>query len=411
MNIGFVATRLNGTDGVSLEAEKWARVLRRMGHEVFFCAGELGGYAANGALIPLLHFAHPIISDLHRRALSAVPDAGLMDDIRSVASELCEPLRSFIREHRLDLLVVENALAIPMNLPLGLCLKRLLAETGIQAIAHDHDFFWERERYQGAGVLDLLEEAFPPDLPNLRHVTINSLARRRLLARKGIPSVVIPNVHDFAHPPAGVDDYNGDFRGAIGISPDDVMILQPTRVVRRKGIEMTLELARALGKGAVHVVLTHGTSDEGEGYWRWLRHEAGALGVDLRLVNGIVGAERALSGNGKVYSLWDVYPHANLVSYPSLYEGFGNALLEAVYFRKPVVINRYPVYNADIRPLGFEFVELDGFVDERTVEEVRSLLTDPDRLEAIGEKNYRLAQEHFSFEVLEEKLRGNHLVP
>ena len=406
MNIGFIATRLNGTDGVSLEAGKWAHVLREMGHRLFFCAGELGGYAADGFLIPLLHFAHPVIKDLNERAFSPTAGESLMEDIESVAGEMCGPLRSFILGNRLDLVVVENAFSIPMNLPLGLCLKRIVAETGVQTISHGHDFFWERERYQSSAVLDLLEEAFPPDLPNLRHVTINSLAQRRLRARRGIPSVVIPNVHDFAHPPAGVDDYNGDFRKAIGLSSNEVMILQPTRVVHRKGIEMTLELARCLGSGAVHVVLTHGTTDEGEGYWRWLRHEANTLGVDLRLVNGVVGAERAFRNGRKVYSLWDVYPHADLVSYPSLYEGFGNALLEAVYFRKPVVINRYPVYNADIRPLGFEFVELDGFVDEKVAEEVRALLASPDRLEAMGEKNYRLAQEHFSYQVLEEKLRA-----
>ena len=55
MRIGFIAARLSGTDGVSLEVGKWAKVLNKMGHEVFFCAGELGGYAPGGTLIPKLH--------------------------------------------------------------------------------------------------------------------------------------------------------------------------------------------------------------------------------------------------------------------------------------------------------------------------------------------------------------------
>ena len=29
----------------------------------------------------------------------------------------------------------------------------------------------------------------------------------------------------------------------------------------------------------------------------------------------------------KMYTLWDLYPHADFVTYPSTYEGFGNALL------------------------------------------------------------------------------------
>ena len=94
-----------------------------------------------------------------------------------------------------------------------------------------------------------------------------------------------------------------------------------------------------------------------------------------------------------------------LVTYPSAYEGFGNALLEAIYFKRPVVVNRYPVYNADIRPLGFEFIELDGFVDDAAVERTRELLKAPEQAKAMAEKNYAIAQEHFSLEVLERKLR------
>ena len=61
MRVGVISTRLNGTDGVSLEVEKWATVLKRMGHEMYYCAGELGGYAAGGTLIPQLHFDHQSI--------------------------------------------------------------------------------------------------------------------------------------------------------------------------------------------------------------------------------------------------------------------------------------------------------------------------------------------------------------
>jgi mannosylglucosylglycerate synthase len=64
MRIGFIATRLSGTDGVTLEVEKWAQVLKRMGHDLFFCAGELDGYAKEGTLIPKLHFADQSIHSL-----------------------------------------------------------------------------------------------------------------------------------------------------------------------------------------------------------------------------------------------------------------------------------------------------------------------------------------------------------
>ena len=128
--------------------------------------------------------------------------------------------------------------------------------------------------------------------------------------------------------------------------------------------------------------------------------------VTLKMVDHLIGTERHQMNGHKIYSLWDAYPHADLVTYPSIYEGFGNALLEAIYFHRLIVINRYPVYNADIGPLGFEFIELDGFVDDAAAQQTQALLADPDQVQAMARKNYELASEHFSYEVLEKKLRA-----
>ncbi len=408
MRIGFISTRLNGTDGVSLEVEKWVTVLRRMGHECYFCAGELGGYAAGGTLIPKLHFEHQSIVALSRRAFGPNRDEEpdeLVEHIYAVADEIRPPLRDFIRKNKLDVIVVENALAIPMNLPLGVCLTGLIAELGIPTIAHDHDFYWERERYQANAILDLLDTAFPPNLPSIRHVTINSIAQRRLKSRRGIDSVVIPNVMDYDTPPPGIDEYNQDFREMLDLKAGEILALQPTRVIQRKGIELAIELVRRMEMPQVHLFITHSATDEGLDYWHWLQREARLMHVDLQLIDYLVDVQRRMANGHKIYSLWDAYIHADFVTYPSLYEGFGNALLEAIYFKKLTVVNRYPVYNADIRPLGFEFVELNGFVDDDAVDMVKALLADPAEAQRRAEKNYEIAREHFSYRVLEEKLR------
>jgi hypothetical protein len=188
MHIGIIATRLKGTDGVSLEVEKISRVLRRMGHELYYCAGELGGYAQEGTLIPSMHFEHPAIQVLSQRAFGAEAAQQdrdiLVGDIQKLADEIRGPLRNFIRANQLDLVITQNAQSIPMNLPLGVCLHDLIAELGIDTIAHHHDLYWERERFQGNTILDLLDTAFPPKLPTIQHVTINTIAQKRLKARQ-----------------------------------------------------------------------------------------------------------------------------------------------------------------------------------------------------------------------------------
>ena len=64
----------------------------------------------------------------------------------------------------------------------------------------------------------------------------------------------------------------------------------------------------------------------------------------------------------------------DLITYPSLYKGLGNAFLEAVYFRKPIVVNTYSIYAKDIKPKGFSVIEIDGFVTEATVEKTRQVM-------------------------------------
>ncbi|HLA98906.1 MAG TPA: glycosyltransferase family 4 protein [Anaerolineales bacterium] len=407
MRIGFIATRLNGTDGVSLEVEKWAQVLQRLGHELYYCAGELGGYASGGTLIPTLHFAHQSIFKLSRQAFESgesIDAEQIGDEIYATADEIRAPLRAFIRKNKLDMIIVQNALTIPMNLPLGVSLTGLIAEICIDTIAHHHDFYWERQRYQTNTVLNLLDTTFPAKLPSIQHVTINTIAQQRLKARRGIDSIVIPNVLDFSTPPPQFDEYNADFRQAIGLKEGDLFILQPTRVIRRKGIEMAIELVYRLQLPEPRLFITHRSDDEGLSYWHWLKREASVMGVQVQLLDHMIKPQRAKINGHKMYSLWDAYLHADLVTFPSLYEGFGNALLEAIYTRNLTVVNRYPVYNADIKPLGFKFIELDGFVDDASVELTRQLFKNPEEVRRMVETNFAIAREHYSLELLERQL-------
>ena len=55
-NIGFVSTRFSGTDGVTLEASKWAVVLKRMGHQDYWFAGLLDRKPERSFLVPEAYF-------------------------------------------------------------------------------------------------------------------------------------------------------------------------------------------------------------------------------------------------------------------------------------------------------------------------------------------------------------------
>jgi glycosyltransferase involved in cell wall biosynthesis len=191
----------------------------------------------------------------------------------------------------------------------------------------------------------------------------------------------------------------------MDFSAYDWIFLQPTRVIARKGIDISFELLRRLREPRARLVISHQAGDEGMAYYRQLLHRAAAMNVEVHYLAGFIEEQRVIRNRRKMYTLWDLYPHADFVTYPTLYEGFGNALLEAIYFRKPVLVNRYSVYVADIAPLGFDFVEVDGWITDESVSQVRRLLDDPDRCQAAVSKNYELARRHFSYEVLTNALK------
>lgn len=404
--LGFVSTRFQGTDGVTLEARKWGEILGGMGHSCFWMAGQLDAPAETGHTAPLAFFNHPEVAEVQSHLFGAtVRSRAVTGRIQAVKERLKDELYRFIDRFAIEVLIPENVLAIPMHVPLGLAVTEVIAETGIPAIAHHHDFAWERERFTLNAVNDYLQAAFPPLLRSIEHVVINSMQQRELARRLGIPSQVIPNILDFENPPPAPDDYSSDLRAEIGLAPDDWFILQPTRVVPRKGIEHAIELVRRLRDPRARLVVSHPAGDEGDAYMAMLHDRIADAGIEVRFIADRVGERRGRTPDGrKVYTLSDVYPHADLVTYPSHYEGFGNAFLEAVYFGKPVVVNTYAVYARDIDPLGFKTIELPQFITAQVVQEVREILTDPVRRDEWARTNYALARQHFSYAVARRKL-------
>lgn len=404
--VGFVSTRFHGTDGVTLEADKWAHIFSEQGHACFWMAGLLDTPKETSYLAPLAFFNHPDVAVVQAKLYGVGKRSReTTREIQAIKETLKDELYKFIEQFEIDLLIPQNILAIPMHVPFGLAMTEVIAETGIATIAHHHDFSWERERFTLNGVNDYLQAAFPPALPRVEHVVINSMGQKELARRFGLPSTVIPNILDYETPPPGIDDYNADLRREIGLSDDDIFILQPTRVVARKGIEHAIELVRRLNDPRAKLVISHPAGDEGSDYMQLLKERVHDAGIDVRFIADRVAEERATNEAGqKLYTLFDVYPHADLVTYPSLYEGFGNAFLEAIYFGKPVVVNTYAVYARDIAPLGFKTIEMSQLLSNDVITQTKKVLADTRLRQEWAKTNYDLAVKYFSYAVARRKL-------
>jgi mannosylglucosylglycerate synthase len=402
--IGFVSTRFSGTDGVSLEAAKWAEVLERLGHTCYYFAGESNRPAELSWVVPEAHFTHPEVRQIYDIALTQrYRPSEITRLIHTLADHLKKEVQTFVRQFEIELLIVENALTIPMNIPLGLALTEFIAESCIPTVAHHHDFYWERQRYLVNCVEDYLSMAFPPRLPSIQHVVINSLAASQLGLRIGVSSTLIPNVMAFENPPQSPDGYVNDLRSDLGVAPDELLFLQPTRIVQRKGIEHAIELIKRL-KMKARLVISHASGDERDNYERRVREYAELMEVPVVYVSDIIRQERGMVNGRKVYALDDVYQQADLITYPSTIEGFGNAFLEAIYFCKPIVVNDYSIFDIDIKPKGFRVIEFFGYITGDTVQQTRQVLENPELAKEMTERNYQLGRRYYSYTVLERHL-------
>jgi glycosyltransferase involved in cell wall biosynthesis len=380
-------------------------VLEQMGHHCYFLAGQSKTQPSQTMIVPELFFLHPDIRAIYNEAFNQPtrrPET--TEKIRKITRYIKKQLYDFVRTFEIELLLVENALAIPLNIPLGQALTEFIVETGMWTIAHHHDFFWERKQFLVNCVWDYLNMSFPPHLPSIHHVVINSSAANQLSLRTGISSTLIPNVMDFDCPLPPPDEYTQDLRSGLEMLEAECLFLQPTRVVQRKGIEHAIEFTHRLGMNA-RLVITHAAGDEGYEYEQRLRDYARLLNVKINFVSQIIQPQRGITSDGrKIYALADVYPNADLVTYPSDLEGFGNAFLEAIYFRKPILVNNYSIYSIDIKPKGFQVIEFDGYIVEDTLRQARQLLENPGLMAEMAEHNFQRARKYYSYKILERHL-------
>jgi len=446
--IGFTQHRLGRTDGVSLEVDKFRRILESAGHEVFYLAGNED--VPGGEYIPELYPFDPTTERILMNATRELKDydspQALLQDVRRHADRIKPGMLNFIQGHQLDLIFPNNLVSVGYNLPGMLALNEALQETGVATTCHNHDFWWEDsgEVYPTCPeVTAFYKENAPPVGPGISHLVINRIAQAELKKRKGVDARVVPNVFDFTQSSWQKDDYNSTFRKDFGIGPNDIVFLQATRILDRKGVELAIDLLGELGKQANRSAIeaqplydgrTFGPDDriillcagyvEGIGlsssYPESLQAKADELGVEILWCGERIKHSRSHDADGKIYSLWDAYTAADFVTYPSYWEGWGNQFIEAIFAKLPVVLFEYPVYVSDLKLVDFEVVSLGeelgprdsrnlvtvpaGIIEKAAHEVINFLQNRALRKNAV-EKNFALAKEHFSYDALEAILK------
>tara|TARA_B110000091_G_C13804722_1_gene471940 strand:- start:149 stop:1393 length:1245 start_codon:yes stop_codon:yes gene_type:complete len=410
MRIGIIIGRIGGVDGVALETEKWIDILKKLGNEVFIMSGEFESWKMDyehNYLFPALSFFSAEAEWEQRKAFfEPDKDSGpLLDHVENWSNMIEEAMLKWVTAKKIDVLLSENASALPCQISMGVAIKKLIQKTGLPIVTHDHDFHWERgERYVSIHpeINQYVDANFPLLLPNVKHAVINTFGVETFKNRFDIDATLVPNVMDFNRIYGVPTPENKFFLRDVGVSEDEIALLQVTRIVRRKGIETAISLIDKLADKKLKLVITgNNNDDENKEYYNELIDQI----HELNLSNQIIFAAHKVLDHK---DLSDVYAHGRAATYFSTYEGFGNAFVETILAKKPIFVNNYkPVYMQDIGNKGFETVMIeDGSLTNHSVQQMSDIIYNPKRCLEIGEYNFNLGKKHFSYEVLEEKLSG-----
>lgn len=445
-NILIAHYRVGHTDGVSLEIEKRSRLLRKMGHKVYLLSGPIQ-YGAD-FIIPEFEYDQDPIAQLRKNSVEECTDytspGELKNSLFSIVDKIERELNEILERISIDAVYIHNMFSMAVNLPASIALEHSLRKYGIPCIGVHHDFYWAGDfstKPTFPFVEDIIHDYLIPRNENYRHLVINSIDRERMEQAFGISPEINYDVFDFDGINLSEDDYNRDFKQVLGLDEGDIVILHATRIVPNKAIEFAFQFVHylsSLRRDLENRVLYNGRRFNADNrivlllpghteaarlwYKERLAEYARVLGIEALFLGDMIQLKRHIGKDKKVYSFWDSYVWADMVTYTSIWEGWGNQFIEAVAAKKNIVLFEYPVYKSDIAGEGYEVISLgdqylpgdydtfyklpEAAVDSAVKEAIDILLDGKVYCERV-EKNYRIGKQQHSIVVLEKYLRSD----
>lgn len=434
-NILFIHFRTGERDGVSLEIEKRAKILKDKGYSVYFLTGYDPRTGDNCPysieLIPQL--------DIKRRLTNFLRESFFQKRIldntltwliyHSEEEKIYRQVIKVLKRIKPSLIFIHNVFSTAYHLPATTAIIKALDHQSAPTVCLYHDFWWERYNFKKTNhqfIQEIIENLPPVKSYIIRHQVINSLAQKQLWEKRRIKAEKIGDYFDFDMPLPKKNHFNQDFRLSLGIKNDDIVILHATRIVERKAIEnaiifakfLEIEIKKRKPSTKVHLVLPNFIEVESHLYFKKLKQLADELGVSFIWCGDRIALERKKQNGLKIYSFWDTYLFADLTTYTSFAEGFGNQLLEAFWARKIPVVFEYPVFKRDIKKEGYKIISLgdkmrkkNGFwfvPKEKIKAAVAKLLTifTQKRVQSIVNHNFKLAKKYHDLSFLEDEIEN-----
>jgi len=422
----FIHYRTGEKDGVSLEIEKRAKICQSLGARAAFISGfealkresaqvikEIDMKATFNKFIREDCFYQPYFEEEMTIALYSQIEAKIYKKIKKAFKKIAP-----------DLVFVHNLFSHAYNLPATTALIKILDHYQIPTVAVNHDFWFERAQFQKPKrffIKEILETLPPRRAYILKHQVINSLARQELLKRRQIKAQLITDYFDFSQKQPKLDSFNKDFKKTLGIGKDELIILHATRITNRKAVENAILFTKILQKKLkkpVCLLFPNFVEVDALAYFKKVKALAEKKDVKTIWAHEKFALKREEQNGIKKYSFWDSYLFADLVTYTSTWEGYGNQFVEAMFFKKLPIVFEYPVFEKDIKKDRYRYISLGNYARKRNglcfvpravlkkaADKTIALLKNKKLVKKMVEKNFKIAKSRHDQSLLAKDLK------
>jgi len=438
--IAIIHYRVGGIDGVALEIEKRRQILVKYGCEVKLIAGPKSKKA--DYTIKKLEWDGGIMSIIKENGFVHFNKKDLSDDelkkeMNRISNTILKELINIQRKEKFDYVLIHNVFSFGGHTAAAKAFFEWIKYFKLPCIATHHDFYWEKKEYnltRNGYLKKYMEKYMPPKIKYIKHVVINSLAKKELKKRRSIDSYVLGDVFNFNQPKWVQGSFNKDFFKKFNIKSNDIIVLQATRIIPRKSIELAIDYVKYLkkeikkiqnktlyngkkisSKTKVVMIFAGYAENENKDYLFKLKEKLIENRISSRFISDSIASKRSYRDGIKKFSLWDAYAYSDIVTFPSIWEGWGNQFIEAVFAKKPIVLFEYPVYKEEISNEGYEVISLGnkyerdkktGLVSvskenvEKSVQESVEWILNKN-LNKILNKNFKIGKKYHNYDVLE----------
>jgi hypothetical protein len=466
LNIGIIHSLIGKNDGVSIVIDQSVNAMvKDMGIElgnIFFLAAHTSP-RFNAETDDI--FWHK--SETHKLILKMFSNPNPPDNLDELIHEGAlyakEKIKKWVEKHRIDLIIAHNT-SHPYNFITAVGMAYFieeLREDGIiwpKVMVWWHDSYFEREQFLNPNpVIDKYLKYLPGTyIDGIAFINKMQPLMARKYFQKYNPeisdeffqerAIVVPNTSEIPWDwknqfwtgnqiiAPEQDNYNQSFFRDIGLLTelekkgftieDTVCLLQHTRVVPRKKIELAIDFAfhiedrylRDNQRKCVALIISGHSGDEQVDYKKFLfeyfklkKKEYPEANVVMIFGEKFILSHRDIIVDKKYYNFAEIpsliAANGGLGTYFSEVEGYGNNLLEMISLGLPAVINKYEIFKTDIEELGFDIPAVEeGILTTELIEQAYLLLTNIEFRNRVIKHNLEILDKKLAHQIIASKL-------